>query len=219
MTVKHALVEQINQLLPQTQCTQCGFSGCRPYAEALAAGKAAINQCPPGGRAGIERLAQLLGQPVLPLNPKHGVEKPRRVAHITSELCIGCTLCLQACPVDAIVGAPKYLHVVLAEECTGCELCVAPCPVDCIDMNERMPAGSPVAPWTSNDARSARQRHENRERRLIRERQDNDARLREKALAKLASFDQHKQLSPDDQRKRAIVLAAIERAQKRAKTS
>lgn len=219
MTVKHALVEQINQLLPQTQCTQCGFSGCRPYAEALAAGKAAINQCPPGGRAGIERLAQLLGQPVLPLNPKHGVEKPRRVAHITSELCIGCTLCLQACPVDAIVGAPKYLHVVLAEECTGCELCVAPCPVDCIDMNERMPDGSPVAPWTSNDARSARQRHENRERRLIRERQDNDARLREKALAKLASFDQHKQLSPDDQRKRAIVLAAIERAQKRAKTS
>jgi len=168
VTVKHALVEQINQLLPQTQCTQCGFSGCRPYAEALAAGKAAINQCPPGGRAGIERLAQLLGQPVLPLNPKHGVEKPRRVAHITSELCIGCTLCLQACPVDAIVGAPKYLHVVLAEECTGCELCVAPCPVDCIDMNELMPDGSPVAPWTSNDARSARQRHENRERRLIR---------------------------------------------------
>lgn len=219
MTVKHALVEQINQLLPQTQCTQCGFSGCRPYAEALAAGKAAINQCPPGGRAGIERLAQLLGQPVLPLNPKHGVEKPRRVAHITSELCIGCTLCLQACPVDAIVGAPKYLHVVLAEECTGCELCVAPCPVDCIDMSELMPDAGAVPAWTRANAESARQRHEKRERRLIRERQDNDARLREKALAKLASFDQHKQLSPDDQRKRAIVLAAIERAQKRAKTS
>jgi electron transport complex protein RnfB len=219
VTVKHALVEQINQLLPQTQCTQCGFSGCRPYAEALAAGKAAINQCPPGGRAGIERLAQLLGQPVLPLNPKHGVEKPRRVAHITSELCIGCTLCLQACPVDAIVGAPKYLHVVLAEECTGCELCVAPCPVDCIDMSELMPDAGAVPAWTRANAESARQRHEKRERRLIRERQDNDARLREKALAKLASFDQHKQLSPDDQRKRAIVLAAIERAQKRAKTS
>ena len=219
MTVKHALVEQINQLLPQTQCTQCGFSGCRPYAEALAAGKAAINQCPPGGQAGIERLAQLLGQPVLPLNPKHGVEKPRRVAHITSELCIGCTLCLQACPVDAIVGAPKYLHVVLAEECTGCELCVAPCPVDCIDMSELMPDAGAVPAWTRANAESARQRHEKRERRLIRERQDNDARLREKALAKLASFDQHKQLSPDDQRKRAIVLAAIERAQIRAKTS
>ncbi|MFY8130562.1 MAG: RnfABCDGE type electron transport complex subunit B, partial [Burkholderiaceae bacterium] len=184
-----------------------------------AAGKAAINQCPPGGQAGIERLAQLLGQPVLPLNPKHGVEKPRRVAHITSELCIGCTLCLQACPVDAIVGAPKYLHVVLAEECTGCDLCIAPCPVDCIDMNERMPDAGAVPAWTPANAESARQRHEKRERRLIRERQDNDARLREKALAKLASFDQHKQLSPDDQRKRAIVLAAIERAQKRAKTS
>jgi electron transport complex protein RnfB len=219
VTVKHALVEQINQLLPQTQCTQCGFSGCRPYAEALAADKAAINQCPPGGQAGIERLAQLLGQPVLPLNPKHGVEKPRRVAHITSELCIGCTLCLQACPVDAIVGAPKYLHVALAEECTGCELCVAPCPVDCIDMSELMPDAGAVPAWTPANAESARQRHEKRERRLIRERQDNDARLREKALAKLASFDQHKQLSPDDQRKRAIVLAAIERAQKRAKTS
>ncbi|MFN7667837.1 MAG: electron transport complex subunit RsxB, partial [Burkholderiales bacterium] len=198
MTVKHALVEQINQLLPQTQCTQCGFSGCRPYAEALAAGKAAINQCPPGGQAGIERLAQLLGQPVLPLNPKHGVEKPRRVAHITSELCIGCTLCLQACPVDAIYCAPKFLHVVLAEECTGCDLCIAPCPVDCIDMNERMPDAGAVPAWTPANAESARQRHVKRERRLIRERQDNDARLREKALAKLASFDQHKQLSPDD---------------------
>jgi electron transport complex protein RnfB len=219
VTVKHALAEQINQLLPQTQCTQCGFNGCRPYAEALAAGKAAINQCPPGGQAGIERLAQLLGQAVLPLNPQHGVEKPRRVAHITSELCIGCTLCLQACPVDAIVGAPKYLHVVLAEECTGCDLCIAPCPVDCIDMNERMPDGSPVAPWTSNDARSARQRHENRERRLIRERQDNDARLREKALAKLASFDQNEHPSPDDQRKRAIVLSAIERAKQKTQAS
>lgn len=217
--VKVALVEQINEILPQTQCTQCGFNGCRPYAEAMAAGKAPINQCPPGGQAGIERLAQLLGQAVLPLNPKHGVEKPRRVAHITPELCIGCTLCLQACPVDAIVGAPKYLHVVLAEECTGCDLCIAPCPVDCIDMNERMPDAGAVPAWTPANAESARQRHVKRERRLIRERQDNDARLREKALAKLASFDQHKQLSPDDQRKRAIVLAAIERAQKRAKTS
>jgi electron transport complex protein RnfB len=184
----------------------------------MAAGKAPINQCPPGGQAGIERLAQLLGQTVLPLNPRHGIDKPRRVAQITPELCIGCTLCLQACPVDAIVGAPKYLHVVLAEECTGCDLCIAPCPVDCIDMIELMPDGSPVAPWTSDNARLARERYEKRERRLIREREENDERLQEKALAKLANLNQHKALTQDDQRKRAIVLAAIERARQRANT-
>jgi electron transport complex protein RnfB len=217
--VKIALAEQINQILPQTQCTQCGFSGCRPYAEAIAAGKAPINQCPPGGQAGIARLAQLLSQPILPLNPKHGVEKPRRVAKITPELCIGCTLCLQVCPVDAIVGAAKYMHTVLAQECTGCELCIAPCPVDCIDMNELMPDDTPVPAWTASAAQLARQRHEMREQRLIREREENDARLRAKALAKLASLDNNEQLNPNDQRKRAILLAAIERAQKRAKTS
>ncbi len=213
------LVHQINALLPQTQCTQCGFSGCHPYAEAIAAGKAPINQCPPGGQAGIERLAQLLGQAVLPLNPLHGVEKPRRVAKIIPEFCIGCTLCLQACPVDAIVGAPKYRHMVISDECTGCDLCIAPCPVDCIDMTELMPNGTAVPAWTPADAQQARLRYEKRERRLIREREENDARLRAKTLAKLTSFGQHETLSQDDQRKRAIVLAAIERAQKRAKTS
>ncbi len=217
--VKIALAEQINQILPQTQCTQCGFSGCRPYAEAIAAGKAPINQCPPGGQAGIARLAQLLSQPVLRLNPKHGLEKPRQVAKITPELCIGCTLCVQACPVDAIVGAAKYMHTVLAEECTGCELCIAPCPVDCINMNELMPDDTPVPVWTPSAAQSARQRHEKREQRLIREREENEAKLREKALAKLTSFDQGEHLNPDDQHKRAILLAAIERAQKRVKTS
>jgi electron transport complex protein RnfB len=217
--VKIALAEQINEILPQTQCTQCGFSGCRPYAEAIAAGKAAINQCPPGGQAGIARLAQLLDQPVLPLNPQHGIEKPRRVAKITPELCIGCTLCLQACPVDAIVGAAKYMHTVLAQECTGCELCMDPCPVDCIDMNELMPDDTTVPAWTPSAAEWARQRHEKREQRLMREREENDARLRAKALAKLASFDQNNQANSEGQRKRAIVLAAIERAQKRAKIS
>ncbi len=213
------LADRINEVLPQTQCTQCGFNGCRPYAEAIACGQAEINQCPPGGHAGIVQLAQLLGRPVVPLNPAHGTERPRRVAHIRPDLCIGCTLCIQACPVDAIVGAPKYLHTVLADQCTGCDLCVPPCPVDCIDMKEDMPDGSRVSPWTRTDAAAARQRHTAREQRLIREREENDARLREKALAKLAAFDAQTTRSTEEQRKRAIVLAAIERAKQRTTKS
>jgi electron transport complex protein RnfB len=124
----------IDALLPQTQCTRCGYTGCRPYAEAIAAGEAGINQCPPGGQATIEALAQLTGRAALPLNPATGVEKPREVAFILEEHCIGCTKCLPACPVDAILGANKRMHTVIAIECTGCELCIAPCPVDCIVM-------------------------------------------------------------------------------------
>jgi electron transport complex protein RnfB len=124
----------IDALLPQTQCTRCGYPGCRPYAEAIARGEAAINQCPPGGAKTIAALARLTGQPELPLNPAHGVEGPRMVACVLEEHCIGCTKCLPACPVDAIVGAPKRMHTVIAAECTGCELCIAPCPVDCIVM-------------------------------------------------------------------------------------
>lgn len=130
------VVDQIDALLPQTQCAQCGFPGCRPYAEAIAAGEADINQCPPGGEAGIRALADLLGREPKPLNPDNGVEKPRRVAVIDEQACIGCTLCIQACPVDAIVGASKQMHTVIAAECTGCDLCLPPCPVDCIDMVE-----------------------------------------------------------------------------------
>jgi electron transport complex protein RnfB len=124
----------IDALLPQTQCTRCGYTGCRPYADAIAAGAAEINQCPPGGQATIEVLAQLTGRPALPLNPLNGIEKPRDVAFILEEHCIGCTKCLPACPVDAILGANKRMHTVIAIECTGCELCIAPCPVDCIVM-------------------------------------------------------------------------------------
>ncbi len=133
---------QIDALLPQTQCTRCGFAGCRPYAAAIAAGAAEINQCPPGGSATIRRLAQLLEREPLALNPTHGVEAPPRVAMIDETRCIGCARCLAPCPVDAIVGAPKLMHTVLAERCTGCELCIAPCPVDCIEM--RIPAGPSV---------------------------------------------------------------------------
>lgn len=129
-----ASVDDINALLPQTQCGQCGYNGCLPYAEALALGQAEINQCPPGGDEGIRDLANLLNLPVKPLNPIHGVTKPAQVALIIEQLCIGCAKCIVACPVDAIVGAAKFMHTVISSECTGCELCVPPCPVDCIVM-------------------------------------------------------------------------------------
>jgi Na+-translocating ferredoxin:NAD+ oxidoreductase subunit B len=129
------IVEKIDAILPQTQCGQCGFPGCKPYAEAIAKGEAEINRCPPGGEEGVKKLAALLGVEPKPLDPSHGQPKPKSVAVIDENLCIGCTLCIQACPVDAILGAAKHMHTVLASECTGCELCVAPCPVDCISMH------------------------------------------------------------------------------------
>ena len=129
------IVEQINALLPQTQCGQCSHPGCRPYAEAIASGEA-INKCPPGGEDTIHRLADLLGVEPQPLDGEHGIEKPKTVAFIREAECIGCTKCIQACPVDAILGAAKLMHTVIAQECTGCDLCVEPCPVDCIDMIE-----------------------------------------------------------------------------------
>ena len=128
------MIDQINAILPQTQCRQCGFQGCRPYAEAIASGVADINQCPPGGDEGIIELAHLLGVDPKPLNPHNGQYKPESVAFIVEKDCIGCVKCIAVCPVDAILGAAKYMHTVIASECTGCELCVAPCPVDCIVM-------------------------------------------------------------------------------------
>jgi electron transport complex protein RnfB len=129
--------DEIDALLPQTQCTRCGYAGCRPYAEAIAHGEAEINQCPPGGAVTIARLAQALGREMLPLNPLNGFEGPALLAQIDEARCIGCIKCLPPCPVDAIVGAKQYTHTVVAELCTGCELCVAPCPVDCIVMLPR----------------------------------------------------------------------------------
>ena len=128
------LVDKVDAILPQTQCGQCGFPGCRPYATAIAKGEADINQCPPGGEEGIRKLADLLGREFKPLNAEHGVEKPKSVAIIDEATCIGCTLCIQACPVDAIVGAAKQMHTIIAQQCTGCELCLPPCPVECIHM-------------------------------------------------------------------------------------
>ena len=128
------MLEALNNLLPQTQCGQCGFKGCRPYAQAMLEGQADINQCPPSGNVGIEEIAQFLGVSPKALNPQFGEHKPKSVAFIDENACIGCVKCIAACPVDAIVGAAKFMHTIIASECTGCELCVAPCPVDCISM-------------------------------------------------------------------------------------
>ena len=128
------MIDEINAILPQTQCRQCGFPGCRPYAEAISSGAADINQCPPGGDEGIIELAHLLGVDPKPLNPQFGLHKPKSVAFIIEQDCIGCVKCIMACPVDAILGAAKFMHTVILSECTGCELCIAPCPVDCIVM-------------------------------------------------------------------------------------
>lgn len=134
---KDPLVDKIDAILPQTQCGQCGFPGCKPYAEALAKGDADINQCPPGGQEGVDQLAELLGVDSKPLDESHGEEKPAQVAYIIEDWCIGCTKCIKACPVDAIIGTNQRMHTIIEKECTGCELCIPPCPVDCIVMKPR----------------------------------------------------------------------------------
>ncbi len=148
------IAARIDALLPQTQCTRCGYEGCSPYAAAIAAGEAQINQCPPGGAATIAALARLLNRPELPLNPVNGIESAPRLAWIDEARCIGCARCLAPCPVDAIVGAQKFLHTVLADRCTGCELCLPPCPVDCIEMRAA-PASSVSDPLLNKERYAA----------------------------------------------------------------
>jgi len=160
------LVARIDALLPQTQCRQCGYSGCRPYAEAIVAGRAGINQCPPGGNNGARELAAAAGVPYAPVDPRFGATKPPAVAAIDETLCIGCMLCIEACPVDAIVGAPKLMHTVIAAVCTGCELCVAPCPVDCISL--RATGAQPTREERRLAATQARVRFQRRTDRLVR---------------------------------------------------
>ncbi|CAN7246352.1 electron transport complex subunit RsxB [Caballeronia sp. LjRoot31] len=175
-TSAKTLADQIEDRLPQTQCTKCGYPACRPYAEAIAAGEANYNQCPPGGQEGVVRLASLLGKPVIALNPDNGVERPRPLAIIDENLCIGCTLCLQACPVDAIVGAAKQMHTIIPELCTGCDLCVPPCPVDCIAMVPVTGEKTGWDAWSQQEADAARERHDFRQARLARERDAAEAR-------------------------------------------
>ncbi|MEN3366364.1 MAG: H+/Na+-translocating ferredoxin:NAD+ oxidoreductase subunit [Burkholderiales bacterium] len=215
-SISLSLADQIEDLLPQTQCTKCGYPACRPYAEAIASGAAGYNQCPPGGAEGVARLAHLLGKPVIPLNPVNGIERPRPLAVIDESLCIGCTLCIQACPVDAIVGAAKQMHTVVADLCTGCDLCVAPCPVDCIAMVEVTAGKTGWDAWSQQQADDARARHDFRTFRLRREKEENDARLAAKAAAKLKAVEAESTLTPEEkaaqERKKAIIQAAIERA-------
>ena len=213
------LADRIEDALPQTQCTKCGFAACRPYAQAIAAGTAEINQCPPGGAEGVARLALLTGRPIFPINPDNGVERPRPVAVIDEAICIGCTLCIQACPVDAIVGAAKQMHTVLPDLCTGCDLCVAPCPVDCISM-VAVTATTGWRAWTAQQAAAARDRHDFRTIRLQREQLENDARLAAKAAAKLRELNAEDSGSAsalaERERKKAIIAAAFERARAKA---
>lgn len=180
--------EAIDALLPQTQCTRCGFDGCLPYAEAIASGEAEINQCPPGGARTIDALAQLLGRPALPLNPANGVEQPERVALIDESRCIGCAKCLPPCPVDAIIGAGRRMHTVVASLCTGCELCVAPCPVDCIAMIPVSGERSGWAAWSPAQAQAARRRYALQRERREREQREADARLASNAHARIAAL-------------------------------
>jgi len=212
-------VERIDALLPQTQCARCGYGGCRPYAEAISRSEADINRCPPGGQAGIDRLAALLGRPAGTLDPACGEEEPPTAAVIDEAACIGCTLCIQACPVDAIVGTARRMHTVLLDECTGCSLCIPPCPVDCIALKSVADlqdagfdlASRPPGEWRIR-AERARSRWSARGARLAQEKQEQEQRLAEKARSKLASLTAP---DPETARKRAIVAAAIDRARER----
>ena len=176
-------VDKINDILPQTQCRQCSFSGCRPYAQAIAQGNADINQCPPGGVAGIAKIASLLNRDPKPLNTAHGEHKPKMLAIINESTCIGCALCIEACPVDAILGATQQMHTVINDECTGCELCIASCPVDCISMVPLTQHGiSEATPeHTQQKAYAARARYESRLQRLDRDTAERAARHQQKA--------------------------------------
>lgn len=213
-----ALAQRIHAVLPQTQCTRCGYLDCAAYAHAIAHAQAPINQCPPGGAQGIAQISALTGQAVIPLNPDYGSESPRSVALIDEQWCIGCTLCLDACPVDAIVGSNKRMHTVIEAECTGCALCLPVCPVDCIALENASAVGSDTSStlqtWSAAQAHNALQRYTQRKQRLERTAQEAQAQREQKAAAKLADLAAHSRLTDTQalDKKRQIIEAALARA-------
>lgn len=208
------LAAKILALLPQTQCTRCGYPDCAAYAQSIADGTAAINQCPPGGAQGVEWLAAATGLPPSALAPENGVEGPRTVAFIDEDWCIGCTLCIDACPTDAIVGSNKLMHTVIEPYCTGCELCLPVCPVDCILLENVTDARTGWAAWSQEQANLARQRYEIGQVRRKRVKVEHDTQLEKKAVEKLADLANHS-LHTDPailDKKRAVIEAALKRA-------
>jgi electron transport complex protein RnfB len=206
-------------VLPLTQCTRCGYPDCAAYAQAIAEGAAAINQCPPGGAEGIRRLAQVTGLPEQALNPANGLEAPRSVVYIDETWCIGCTLCIAACPVDAIVGANKQMHTVIEPYCTGCDLCLPVCPVDCIVSENVSGSATGWTAWSEQQATQAQDRYTFSSYRRKRYEGENAKKLEEKAVMKLADLTQHSQHTDPAvlEKKRAVIEAALARA--RAKQS
>ena len=209
---QNALVEQVDAILPQTQCTQCGYNGCLPYAQAIVTEHAPINRCPPGGDACIEALSRLLNRAVTALDTNCGQPEPLQVAQIDEAHCIGCTLCIQACPTDAIVGASKLMHTVLPDSCTGCKLCVAPCPVDCINM---VPA---EREWTAEDADKARANTRRREARLKRKHPE-DQPLAARTLSNKAALTASANNDAEARKKTIADALARARARRRGETA
>ena len=218
---EQALFLALHAALPQTQCTRCGYPDCAAYAQAMARGEADINQCPPGGQEGIERLSRITGRAALPLSAEHGREGPRHVAIIDEAWCIGCTLCIKACPTDAIVGSNKRMHTVIEPWCTGCELCIPACPVDCIQLDNVTGKLTGWAAWSQPEANTALARYQARKVRMMREAREHEERQIAKAEMKLADLPTHTQLEegPGAQaevdRKRAIIEAALAKARAR----
>ena len=214
LTAQAALAAQVLDALPQTQCTRCGYPDCAAYAQAVASTEASINQCPPGGAEGVIRLSQITGRAALPLNPEFGVEAPRSVVFIDENWCIGCTLCLDACPTDAIVGSNKRMHTVIEPYCTGCKLCLPVCPVDCIVVEPASGTATGWQAWSASQATQARTRYAFASARRTQHKGEQAKRLESKAqtkLADLAAHSQHTNPQVLDQ-KRAVIEAALARA-------